>query len=248
MALADVIPSDRPLRVAVLTGAGISAESGVNTFRGQDGLWNGHRIEDVATPEGWIIDSEKVWAFYQERRRQLKDVEPNSGHLALSELEKRMEAGCFTLITQNVDDLHERGGTENLIHMHGELRLLRCEVCEHKFEAMDSKHLENDEFIPCPECGNPKVRPEIVWFGEMPFQMIELQQAVIDCDLFLVIGTSGNVYPAAGLLGQALSSGSYCVGINLEPPLNVDLFDEFHQGSAGELLPLFVKELIDIML
>ncbi len=248
MALADVIPSDRPLRVAVLTGAGISAESGVNTFRGQDGLWNGHRIEDVATPEGWIIDSEKVWAFYQERRRQLKDVEPNSGHLALSELEKRMEAGCFTLITQNVDDLHERGGTENLIHMHGELRLLRCEVCEHKFEAMDSKHLENDEFIPCPECGNPKVRPEIVWFGEMPFQMIELQQAVIDCDLFLVIGTSGNVYPAAGLLGQALSSGSYCVGINLEPPLNVDLFDQFHQGSAGELLPLFVKELIDIML
>jgi NAD-dependent deacetylase len=247
MALADVIPSDRPLRVAVLTGAGISAESGVNTFRGQDGLWNGHRIEDVATPEGWIIDSEKVWAFYQERRRQLKDVEPNSGHLALSELEKRMEAGCFTLITQNVDDLHERGGTENLIHMHGELRLLRCEVCEHKFEAMDSKHLENDEFIPCPECGNPKVRPEIVWFGEMPFQMIELQQAVIDCDLFLVIGTSGNVYPAAGLLGQALSSGSYCVGINLEPPLNVDLFDEFHQGSAGELLPLFVKELIDLL-
>ncbi|MDP7043550.1 MAG: NAD-dependent deacylase [Candidatus Thalassarchaeaceae archaeon] len=248
MALADVIPSNRPLRVAVLTGAGISAESGVNTFRGQDGLWNGHRIEDVATPEGWIIDSEKVWAFYQERRRQLKDVEPNSGHLALSELEKRMEAGCFTLITQNVDDLHERGGTENLIHMHGELRLLRCEVCEHKFEAMDSKHLENDEFIPCPECGNPKVRPEIVWFGEMPFQMNELHQAVIDCDLFLVIGTSGNVYPAAGLLGQALSSGSYCVGINLEPPLNVDLFDEFHQGSAGELLPLFVKELIDIML
>jgi NAD-dependent deacetylase len=247
MALADVIPSDRPLRVAVLTGAGISAESGVNTFRGQDGLWNGHRIEDVATPEGWIIDSEKVWAFYQERRRQLKDVEPNSGHLALSELEKRMEAGCFTLITQNVDDLHERGGTENLIHMHGELRLLRCEVCEHKFEAMDSKHLENDEFIPCPECGNPKVRPEIVWFGEMPFQMIELQQAVIDCDLFLVIGTSGNVYPAAGLLGQALSSGSYCVGFNLEPPLNVDLFHEFHQGLAGELLPLLVKELTDFL-
>ena len=245
--LADVFPSDRPLLVAVLTGAGISAESGVRTFRGQDGLWNGHRLEEVATPEAWIIDSEKVWRFYQDRRRQLGEVKPNPAHYALAELEMRMEDGCFTLITQNVDDLHERGGSENLIHMHGELRLVRCEACEHKFEAMDPKHLEDDEFISCPECGHAKVRPEIVWFGEMPFQMTELQQAVIDCDLFLVIGTSGNVYPAAGLLCQAWESDSYCVGINLEPPLNVDLFHEFHQGSAGELLPLLVKELTDLL-
>ena len=248
VSLANIIPSNRPLRVAVLTGAGVSAESGVQTFRGQDGLWQGHRLEEVATPEAWMIDPEKVWRFYQERRRQLEEVEPNPAHFALAELEKGMEEGCFTLITQNVDDLHERGGTENLIHMHGELRVLRCEECEHKFEAMDSKHLEDDEFIPCPECGNAKVRPEIVWFGEMPFQLTELQQAVVDCDLFLVIGTSGNVYPAAGLLGQAWVNGSYCVGINIEPPLNVDLLHEFHQGLAGELLPLLVQELTDLMM
>jgi len=246
VSLADVIASDRPLRVVVLTGAGISAESGLCTFRGNDGLWEGHRIEEVATPEAWEIDPQNVWRFYQQRRRQLSEVDPNPAHFALAELEDGVEDGCFTLITQNVDDLHERGGSRNLIHMHGELRVVRCEECAHNFEAMGAEHLADDEFIPCPECGHEKVRPDIVWFGEMPYQMEELEQAVIDCELFLVVGTSGHVHPAAGLLGLARMRGAYCVGFNLDPPLNVGYFHEFHEGAAGELLPPLVQQLIEL--
>lgn len=222
-------------RVVILTGAGISAESGIRTFRAADGLWENHRIEDVATPMAWQRDPDLVWNFYQGRRRQLFEVEPNPAHHALVELERRLGDG-FLLITQNVDDLHGRAGSENLIHMHGELRRLRCEVCAEVIDTMADAHL-TEEWVACPSCGNDRLRPHIVWFHEMPFQMRQIDFAVSECDVFIAIGTSGHVYPAAGLLGIAQSCGAHCIGINLDPPENVGLFDEFHQGRAGELLP-----------
>ena len=229
-------------RVVILTGAGISAESGIRTFRASDGLWEDHRIEDVATPFAWMRDPELVWGFYQGRRRQLLEVSPNPAHEALVALEQFLEDG-YQLITQNVDDLHSRAGSKKLIHMHGELRKLRCEKCEEVFVAMDDEHLR-DEYVACPNCGEVPVRPHIVWFHEMPLHMRDIDRAVADCDVFIAIGTSGHVYPAAGLLGIAQACGAHCIGINLDPPENVALFDEFHQGKAGELLPDLVNSWI----
>ena len=226
-------------RVVILTGAGISAESGIRTFRASDGLWEDHRIEDVATPMAWERDPELVWGFYQGRRRQLLDVVPNPAHDALVELERFLGDGLL-LVTQNVDDLHSRSGSQNLIHMHGELRKLRCEECGEILVAMDDVHLE-DKYVDCSKCGVERMRPHIVWFHEMPLKMREIEMAVADCDVFIAIGTSGHVYPAAGFLGLAQACGAHCIGINLDPPQNVDLFDEFHQGKAGELLPDLVN-------
>jgi NAD-dependent deacetylase len=225
---------EKDTRVVILTGAGISAESGIRTFRASDGLWGDHRIEDVATPMAWERDPELVWGFYQGRRRQLLDVVPNPAHDALVELERFLGNGLL-LVTQNVDDLHSRAGSQNLIHMHGELCKLRCEKCEHVFVAMGEVHLQ-EGYVACSSCGYMPVRPHIVWFHEMPLHMREIDQAVADCDVFIAIGTSGHVYPAAGLLGIAQACGAHCIGINLDPPENVVLFDEFHQGKAGELL------------
>ena len=232
----------RNSKVVVLTGAGISAESGIRTFRASDGLWENHAIEDVATPQAWERNPQVVWEFYQGRRRQLREVEPNTAHLALVELEQYLGEN-FLLITQNVDNLHGRAGSKNLIHMHGELALLRCETCLSVFEMMEDEHLEAD-YVACQECDNPRLRPHIVWFHEMPFQMPEIYAAVEDCDVFITIGTSGHVYPAAGLIDVAKSCGAHCVGINLDAPVNLQQHDEFHQGKAGELLPNFVASII----
>jgi len=227
------------MRVVVLTGAGISAESGIRTFRANDGVWENHRIEDVATPFAWERDPRLVWRFYQGRRRQLLDVNPNPAHEALVSLESYLDE--FLLITQNVDDLHSRAGSEKLIHMHGELRKLRCEMCGEIIDAMDDEHLQ-DQYVKCVQCANKRLRPHIVWFHEMPLRMDEIYDAVGECDVFIAIGTSGHVYPAAGLLSVAKDTGAHCIGINLDPPENVILFDEFHQGLAGELVPALITK------
>ena len=229
-------------KVVILTGAGISAESGIRTFRASDGLWEEHRIEDVATPMGWERNPQLVWDFYQARRNQLFEVEPNPGHTALTTLEDHLDD--MLLVTQNVDNLHERAGSKNLIHIHGELEKLRCEECHHVDVMMEPQDL-GSSFVSCPVCTNTMMRPHIVWFHEMPMQMAEIENALNQCDVFIAIGTSGHVYPAAGFLASAKQQGSYCIGINLDAPLNYDLFDEFHQGKAGEILPDLVSKWID---
>ena len=235
---------EKGTRVVILTGAGISAESGIRTFRASDGLWEDHRIEDVATPFAWMRDPELVWGFYQGRRRQLLEVIPNPAHEALVKLEKFL-GDDFLLITQNVDDLHSRAGSTKLIHMHGELQKLRCEQCGEVVVAMEDEHLM-DGYVACTACGAERLRPHIVWFHEMPLHMRKIDRAVADCDVFIAIGTSGHVYPAAGLLGIAQACGAHCIGINLDPPENVALFDEFHQGKAGELLPNLVNHWVGV--
>ena len=229
-------------KVVILTGAGISAESGIRTFRASDGLWEEHRIEDVATPMGWERNPQLVWDFYQARRNQLFEVEPNPGHTALTTLEDHLDD--MLLVTQNVDNLHERAGSKNLIHIHGELEKLRCEECHHVDVMMEPQDLDSS-FVSCPVCSNTMMRPHIVWFHEMPMQMAEIENALNQCDVFIAIGTSGHVYPAAGFLASAKQQGSYCIGINLDAPLNYELFDEFHQGKAGEILPDLVSKWID---
>ena len=228
-------------RVVVLTGAGISAESGVRTFRDGDGLWEEHRLEDVATPPAWTNNPVLVWRFYQARRRQLLEVAPNAAHKALATFAAKREH--FTLITQNVDDLHERAGNTNTIHMHGRLKTLRCEQSGRSEVRMAESDLA-DDFLVCQCCATPqRLRPDIVWFGEMPIQMEEIYAAVEQSDLFIVVGSSGHVYPAAGLVNIAHQAGARTVLVNLEAPLNVDAFDEVHLGKAGELLPGLLKNL-----
>lgn len=232
----------REKRVVVLTGAGISAESGIRTFRDNDGLWENHRIEEVATPQGWMEDPELVWRFYQARRRQLHEVHPNPAHEALASLSNEVDS--FLLITQNVDDLHERGGSEEVIHMHGSLRTLRCEVSQRSEVRMDQADM-SDEFAMCRCCAEPsRMRPDIVWFGEMPMFLQEIYEAVDACDVFIVVGSSGHVYPAAGLVNEAKARGAHTILVNAEAPQNAESFDEMHIGKAGELLP----ELVDAWL
>ena len=229
----------RNSRIVVLTGAGISAESGVRTFRDNDGLWENHRIEDVATPEAWSRDPSLVWKFYQARRKQLLLVEPNPAHKALARLESDVES--FTLITQNVDDLHERGGSTSPIHMHGSLRTLRCEETSKAEVRMANSDLGED-FVYCNCCVEAsRMRPDIVWFGEIPMRMEEIYRSVEECDIFIVIGSSGHVYPAAGLVNFANSSGARSILVNYEVPINGHDFDEVHIGRAGELLPGIVS-------
>ena len=172
----------------------------------------------------------------------MQDVEPNPAHRALVTLEEYLGENLL-LVTQNVDDLHSRAGSKNLIHMHGELRILRCEECHETFDMMEQEHLTS-EYVPCPSCSNQRLRPHIVWFHEMPLQMSEIYAAVEECDVFMTIGTSGHVYPAAGLIDVAKQFGAHCIGINLEPPMNYDQHDEFHQGKAGELLPDLVEQIV----
>ncbi len=198
--------SGRPKKIVVLTGAGISAESGIQTFRAADGLWENHRVEDVASPEGFKRNPGLVQRFYNERRRKLLEpgISPNDGHLALARLEREFK-GDFLLVTQNIDDLHERAGSKNLIHMHGELFKVRCLDSEKIF-------VWKEDITPasaCPCCGKSGVlRPHIVWFGEMPLFMDRISAALEECDLFLSIGTSGNVYPAAGFVRIAAEAGA----------------------------------------
>ena len=235
-----------PLSVLVLTGAGISADSGLPTFRDADGLWEGRRPEEVATPEAWREDPALVWRFYQARRAQLREVQPNAAHRALARLEAHLvqpprlphEPPAFTLVTQNVDDLHQRAGSRP-IQMHGSLLRLRCERCGATKE--DKSSLEPERFVPCATCGFERLRPDVVWFGERPYGLRAIEHALGNCTHFVAIGTSGAVHPAAGLLATARGRGARTIVLARESPDNLDPLDEFHAGRAAELLPALVE-------
>jgi NAD-dependent deacetylase len=229
-------------RIVVLTGAGISAESGIRTFRAADGLWEDHRIEDVATPEAFVRDPALVQRFYNLRRAQLHDstIAPNAAHIALARLEREY-AGDVLVVTQNVDNLHERAGSRQLIHMHGELLSMFCVQSGRRFRI--DGDIATDTACRC--CGHTgTLRPDIVWFGEMPYEMDRIYDALERCSLFLSIGTSGNVYPAAGFVQQARQSAARTVEINLEPTITRTAFEEHRYGPAGEVVPAFVEELL----
>jgi NAD-dependent deacetylase len=227
--------------IVILTGAGMSAESGVPTFRGVDGLWEGHRIEDVASPGGFARDPELVHRFYNLRRAALNNVEPNAGHLALARLEREWR-GRFLLVTQNVDDLHERAGSEKLIHMHGELRKARCEGCG----AVMSWSKDLASGTRCRACGEiGGLRPHIVWFGEFPFEMDAILAVLKRADLFLCIGTSGVVYPAAGFAQIAAERPNcHLIEMNLESTAISRQFHEHIVGPAAIELPKLVERLL----
>ncbi len=228
----------RAASIVVLTGAGISAESGLSTFRSADGLWEHHRVEEVATPEAFQRNPSLVYRFYNERRRSLKLVQPNSAHLALARLEREW-GGEILVVTQNVDDLHDRAGSKNLLHMHGELLKARCEACG----AVSSWAGDLDQDSRCPCCGNGPLRPHIVWFGELPKGMDRAYRALEHCDLFVAIGTSGQVYPAAGFV-EAVGSNARTLELNLEASRVAGAFQESRLGRATELVPTFVAALL----
>ena len=226
--------------IVILTGAGISAESGLATFRGPDGLWEGHRVEDVATPEAFRRDPALVQAFYDARRARLATVEPNAAHRALARLDSQWP-GELLLVTQNVYDLHERAESKRLLHMHGELAKGWCLACDQRFDWAGPM----GEGASCPACGQAgKVRPDIVWFGEMPYEMDRIEAALQRCDLFVSIGTSGAVYPAAGFVQTALYCGARTLEMNLEPSAGSYLFAESRTGAAGALVPQWVDEIL----
>ena len=230
--------------IVILTGAGISKESGLSTFRDKDGIWAQYNIEDVATHDAFLREPEGVHDFYNQRRKGLQDasVQPNAAHVALAKLEAQWP-GKVLIVTQNIDDLHERAGSRNLIHMHGELLKARCERCT-------SIHHWAIDLFPsseCPSCGQAGgLRPHVVWFGETPFAMDIIDNALQSCGLFLSIGTSGNVYPAAGFAQRVKTTGqAQSVDINLEPCEGADYFDDGVYGLASEMVPLVVEQLLD---
>ena len=226
--------------IVILTGAGISAESGLATFRGPEGLWEGHRVEDVATPEAFARDPVLVQRFYDARRENLQRVEPNAAHAALARLDAAWPGGLL-IVTQNVDDLHERAGARRLIHMHGELKSAWCLGCD----ARSPWEKDLGDHPACPACGVAgHLRPDIVWFGEMPYEMERIDRALMDADLFVSIGTSGAVYPAAGYVQTARYVGARTLEMNLEPSLGSAYFDESRIGRAGKLVPAWVDEIL----
>lgn len=227
--------------IVILTGAGVSAESGLATFRGPDGLWEGHRVEDVATPEAFARDPDLVHKFYDARRAKLDLVEPNAAHVALARLDSEWP-GDLLIITQNVDDLHERAGAKRLLHMHGELTSGWCLACNERFPWTGPM----GERASCPVCQVVgRVRPDIVWFGEMPYEMDRIDEALLSCDLFISIGTSGAVYPAAGFVQSARYCGAHCLEINLEPSQGSIFFDQRRYGPAATEVPRWVDELLE---
>lgn len=235
--------------IVILTGAGISAESGLATFRASDGLWENHRIEDVATPEAFARNPALVHTFYNMRRAALLDpaIKPNPAHLALAKLEREW-SGNVLIVTQNIDDLHERGGSQNLLHMHGEALKMFCARCaggdNEGTEKYDIRG-DLDTAASCPACGAAgHMRPDIVWFGEMPYYMPRIQRALTNCDVFVSIGTSGNVYPAAGFVREARFAGALTIEINLEPSNAASAFAHHIHGPAGTKVPAFVGELL----
>ena len=226
--------------IVILTGAGISAESGLQTFRAADGLWEGHRVEDVATPEAFVRDPALVHQFYDARRARLSEVEPNAAHVALARLDAEWR-GDLLIVTQNVDDLHERAGAKRLLHMHGEVRKGWCLACNERF-AWDGPMGEG---AVCPSCATTgMIRPDIVWFGEMPYAMEAIEAALMAADLFVSVGTSGAVYPAAGFVQTAKYCGARTLEINLEPSLGSVTFDERRYGRASELVPAWMAEML----
>ena len=227
------------MKVVVLTGAGISAESGVPTFRDANGLWEGHRVEEVATPEAFDLQPSVVHRFYDERRAALDGVGPNDAHRALARLEDEL-GDDLLVVTQNIDDLHERGGSTRVLHMHGELRSALCRACG----GRTPWELPLAHRPPCPRCGVTELRPDVVWFGEVPYQMDRIQDALEAADLFVSIGTSGAVYPAAGFVQYAARSGARTLELNLQPSEGTHLFDDARHGPASALVPAWADELL----
>ena len=226
--------------IVILTGAGVSAESGIDTFRAEGGLWEQHRIEDVATPEAFERDPDLVLRFYDMRRESIQTKQPNAAHHALAKLDAAWP-GDLLIVTQNVDDLHERAGAKRLLHMHGTHLTAWCLACDARPDWRDPL-IHRPE---CPECGTPgQLRPDIVWFGEMPYEMERIYEAVGSCDLFVSIGTSGAVYPAAGLVREARSRGAMTLELNLEPSQGSHFFHESRHGAASVLVPQWVDEVL----
>jgi NAD-dependent deacetylase len=227
-------------RIVILTGAGLSAESGLTTFRDPDGIWARYDYREVATPEGFARNPDLVHEFYNARRRALGSVAPNAAHLALARLECE-HGGEVLTVTQNVDNLHEAAGSAHLIHMHGELLKVLCAGCGQRF----SWETDLSVATPCPGCGaTGGMRPDVVWFGEMPYEMERIYAALARCDLFLSIGTSGHVYPAAGFVAEASAAGAWTVELNLEPSAGASLFAETIHGRASEIVPAYVARLL----
>ena len=228
--------------IVILTGAGISAESGLRTFRAEDGLWEDHPVEQVATPEGFAHDPGLVQRFYDERRAQILAAAPNPAHQALGRLDGMWhgEGRALLIVTQNIDDLHERGGATRVLHMHGEGLAAWCTACDARHPWQTT--LRDDPA--CPGCGEPALRPDIVWFGEIPYRMDEIFAALAQADLFVSIGTSGAVYPAAGFVQHAAAHGARTLELNLERSLGSRLFDETRLGPASMLVPQWVEEVV----
>ncbi|MDD5535925.1 MAG: NAD-dependent deacylase [Candidatus Cloacimonetes bacterium] len=227
-------------RYLVLTGAGISAESGIRTFRDSGGLWEEHRVEDVASPQGFQKNPKLVWDFYKERFKNSLSVNPNSAHQALKRMEDALGEN-FHLITQNVDGLHIKAGNRRVYEMHGSLKNCFCVSCRTRYE-LDEIDLSQDVPL-CMKC-KALLRPDIVWFGEIPYYLYEIEDKLKNCDVFIVVGTSGTVYPAAGFVMTAKLFGAKTIAVNLDRPDNLGFIDEFLQGKSGELVPPLVEKLI----
>ncbi|MEZ5794459.1 NAD-dependent deacylase [Albidovulum sp.] len=229
----------KPAEIVILTGAGISAESGLGTFRDVGGLWSRYDWRDLATPEGFARDPAFVLAFYNWRRERVRAAEPNAAHAALARLSARWPGGV-TIVTQNVDDLHERAGSRDVIHMHGTHLTALCASCGARWPAPAAM----DPADPCPACGIAAARPDVVWFGETPYHMERIAGALRQADLFVSIGTSGTVYPAAGFAAAARAAGARSLQLNLEPPRKTGLFDAARQGPASIIVPDWVDEML----
>ncbi len=227
-------------QIVVLTGAGVSAESGLSTFRDADGLWEKHDPMEVATPEAFARDPGLVYRFYNARRNQLRGVEPNAAHRALARLQREFHGDVF-LVTQNVDDLHERGGSLQVCHMHGELANVLCGHCQ----GTTSNIADYDGNTTCPNCGrHGGMRPDVVWFGEIPYHMEEIGNRLVECDLFIAVGTSGTVYPAAGFVQEALRYGAMTVEVNKEVSEVSGLFHQQRKGAATAEVTALIEELL----
>lgn len=227
-------------KIVILTGAGISAESGLGTFRDKDGLWTKYDLNEVATPEGFAANPALVHEFYNARRKNCVEATPNAAHAALARLEEALPEGDMIIVTQNVDDLHERAGSRAVLHMHGELAGALCAACDHRWPAPAVMAPAD----PCPACGEPATRPDIVWFGEYPYHMETIWDLLRGCDLFVSIGTSGNVYPAAAFVQDADRAGADTLELNLEPSAGVSDFAEARFGPATDIVPAWVDEVL----
>lgn len=227
-------------KFVILTGAGISAESGLGTFRDKDGLWTKYDLNEVATPEGFAANPALVHEFYNARRKNCVEADPNAAHAALARLEQALPEGEVIIVTQNVDNLHERAGSRAVLHMHGELAGALCASCDHRWPAPAVMAPAD----PCPACGAPTTRPDIVWFGEYPYHMDTIWDLLRGCDLFVSIGTSGNVYPAAAFVQDADRAGADTLELNLEPSAGVSDFAEARFGPATDIVPAWVDEVL----
>ncbi|SIO54431.1 NAD-dependent deacetylase [Rhodovulum sp. ES.010] len=226
-------------KIVILTGAGISAESGLGTFRDEGGLWAHHDLAEVATPEGFARNPARVHDFYNARRRNAAEALPNAAHAALARLERAMP-GEVLIVTQNIDDLHERAGSRSVLHMHGQITRARCAACAGSWDAPPEMRAE----APCPACGAPATRPDIVWFGEFPHHMEEIWAALRAAELFVAIGTSGSVYPAAAFVQDASRAGAHTIELNLAPSDTVSDFAEARHGPATDLVPAWVEQVL----